>query len=132
LERVEHGERLIVCRHRLPVATLQPLNGVIRQPFDGRDYDVTGSPLGNMSVEVEKLTELEIQLLITSKWDRFVVGRVADVFGWADSVRALEKMRLRGLAERTERGWVPRGRGMMLREELLARGDVAPVWPGRR
>ena len=33
LARVRHGERFIVCWHRQPVATLQPLDGFAVDPF---------------------------------------------------------------------------------------------------
>ncbi len=57
LDRVARGERLIVCRHQRPVATLQPLDGVVVQ-LGARAHDIYGRPIGGPLEETEKLDEI--------------------------------------------------------------------------
>lgn len=121
LDRVLGGERFVVYRHRRPVATLQPLNGCVVQPCDGAQHDVAGSPLGDASREVDKLSSVQQALLL----DGISLGRIVtsklprDEFQQAR--QAMEDLVLRGLARRSERGTILTGRGMVLREELFVR-----------
>lgn len=59
LERVQRGERLIVSCHGHPLATLQPLDGVVVQPFTDRGHDIFGWPVGDEAKECAKLSELQ-------------------------------------------------------------------------
>ena len=88
LDRVGRGERFVVCRRGRPVATLQPLDGVVVQLSPARSSTSRALPWG---------------------------------------------------IRKDQRGLVLTGRGMMLREALLARIDAADRWtwrtihkPGRR
>lgn len=63
LERVARGERLVVCRHKRPIATLQPLDGYVFQPFSGTAHDVFGWPIGGIDAEIAKLSEAQRVLL---------------------------------------------------------------------
>lgn len=121
LDRVLRGERLIVARHGRPIATLQPLDGIVVQPLSGHDCDVTGSPLGDRETELAKLSELQRQLLRDGgEFDRIYPMRIARENDLSDVLRALEGLGVRGLARKTSRGWVVSGRGMILREILLS------------
>jgi antitoxin (DNA-binding transcriptional repressor) of toxin-antitoxin stability system len=103
LDRVLRGERLLVCRHRRPIATLQPLNGVVLMP-DGTTSDVHGDAIGDVSQEAAKLTETQRELLRDHiQLGRIVYGRLSSV----DQARlreALDDFVAQGLADR-RRGW---------------------------
>lgn len=121
LERVFRGERLIVCRHGHPVATLQPLNGCVTQPLGGPEHDVVGSPLGDISQEIAKLRPLEKKILMECvKWDRIHYSTLAG----PDMNKTLREWEVRGLARKTRRGRILSGRGMILREALLERAGL--------
>ena len=120
-ERVEAGERLIVTRHGRPVATLQPLDGYVVQPFTGAAHDVFGWAIGNIDEEIAKLSEGQRVLLRDGyrHW-RLWMGRVpSNVEG--DRGEMLEDLRVRGLAKKTSCGWEPTGRGLALHEALSGR-----------
>lgn len=119
LERVARGERLIVFRHKRPVATLQPLDGVVVQLESG-DRDLYGAPMGGPLQEAAKLSEVQRDLLLDGvRHGRFVPVRLWGRHDFRGMIRSIEDLAFRGLARRTERGWEPTGRGMMLREALL-------------
>lgn len=126
LDRAMRGERFIICRHQRPIATLQPLNGVVVQPYEGRDYDVNGSPLSDACGELEKLTEAERTLLRDGvSGGRLIFGHG----GW----EAMKSLVVRGLARKSaDRGIVITARGLVLREELLVRAgrDPTDCWLG--
>jgi prevent-host-death family protein len=123
LVRVETGERLVVTRHGRPVATLQPLDGYVFQPFEGTAHDVFGWPIGGIDDEVAKLSEAQRVLLRDCylQW-RLRPGRLPGDL-WVGSARTLDDLAVRGLAKRTEFGWELTGRGLALREAL--RGELA-------
>jgi hypothetical protein len=124
LDRVAQGERLIIRCHKRPLATLQPLDGVVLQPFTARVHDVYGRLIGSLEEECDKLTEVQKALLTAGIRDfkiypARVNGRVKQPFDWGLLIRSLEELRLMGLAKKTYPGWELTGRGMMLRETLL-------------
>jgi antitoxin (DNA-binding transcriptional repressor) of toxin-antitoxin stability system len=129
LDRVMRDERLIICRHRRPIATLQPLDGLVTQPLEGRDYDITGSPLGSGSVELEKLPEPERALLLDAvSHGRLIPNRVAWDHDTNAHRLALESLVIRGLVKRSSsRGHVLTGRGLVLREELFVQAGRDPT-----
>lgn len=121
LERVARGERLIVCWHKRPVATLQPLDGVVSQPLRGGGHDIYGWPIGETLEETRKLNEAQRALLTQGVVrGRFLPFRLERWFRISDLFDSLEEMQLKGLATRTHRGLVLTGRGMVMREALLA------------
>ena len=63
LDRIMRGERMIVCRYGHPIATLQPLTGCVTQPFEGKEYDVFGSPLGEVDRQIARLRPIEKKIL---------------------------------------------------------------------
>ena len=122
LDRVARGERLIVCHRKRPVATLQPLDGYVFQPFDGTVHDVFGWPIGGMDTEIDKLGEQERALLVDGYKDwRIRPARIWDLFPGEDMGPRLRQMAVRGLVFKGWRGWELTGRGLALREELLRR-----------
>ncbi|MDQ4143973.1 MAG: hypothetical protein M3198_09565 [Actinomycetota bacterium] len=42
---------------------MQPLNGCVVQPFQGREFNVYGSPLGDVASEATELLEVERDLI---------------------------------------------------------------------
>ena len=138
LDRTLRGERFIVCRHKRPIATLQPLNGVIVQPFEGLDYDVEGSLLGDVSQELEKLSELQRAILrdavSNGRPTSLPLGHPLQGLGIGP---ALDDLQQRGFLTRSKRrrgGRVITARGLVLREELLtqAGADPSDCWLGGR
>ncbi len=122
LHRIRRGERLIVVRHKDPVATLQPLDGLVVQPFGGGHHDIFGWPIGGIEDEVEKLDAAQRALLVDGYRDwRLRPTRLYGPFPWDVLIRSIEVMRLLGLATRTEFGWELTGRGLALREALMKR-----------
>ncbi|CAN5529987.1 hypothetical protein BH20ACT23_BH20ACT23_14320 [soil metagenome] len=120
LDRVARGERLIVCRHKQPIATLQPLDGTVWQPFTGGAQDIYGWPVGGAFQECEKLSEAQRELLSDGvSQGRLVPARLAERYGFVELIRSIENMALRGLVHRTNRGWELTGRGLALRETLM-------------
>ena len=121
LARVKRGERLLVCSNGRPIATLQPLNGVVVQPFEPAEYDTIGSPLSDAADEVGKLNHLQRELLHSCVLiDRLVPGRVTDKHGLSQVHRAVDGLIHRGLATRSHRGTLVTGRGLILHEHLAA------------
>lgn len=119
LDRVAAGERFIVTRHGTPIATIQPLSGSVFQPIDQSEHDVYGRPHRDAKHEVARLSDLQRRLLRDAvTWDKIIAGRVGRA--GEDWCAALEEMRLLGLVRRSPRGWVLKGRGLVLREVLLA------------
>lgn len=59
LDRVARGERLIICRHKRPIATLQPLDGLVLQPFTGNAHDIFGWQVAGAARELAKLTHVQ-------------------------------------------------------------------------
>jgi antitoxin (DNA-binding transcriptional repressor) of toxin-antitoxin stability system len=116
LDRVARGERLIVLCHKKPVATLQPLDGTVVQPFGGEARDVYGRALGSPDIELSKLEDSHHQLLLSTV--RRGVIKVTNLSGSFDWEKGIEELSLRGLASRTTRGWELTGRGILLREAL--------------
>ena len=112
LRRVERGERFIVCRHRQPVATLQPIDGWVGDSDGRNECDIYGSPLGDQAQEAGKLTQTQKDLLIRARRGRLLFG------GQVDFKDAVHDLSLRGFTK-----WVP-GRGDL----LTGRGTVVKEW----
>lgn len=122
LKRVLRGERLIVCRHGHPVATLQPLNGCVTQPFEASaeapTYDLGGRPLGDLDRQIAHLTPAEKKVLMHGiRWDH----RIKPAYAPSNWIEFARDWQLRGLVRKTRRGLILTGRGMVLREALLER-----------
>ncbi|MEA2453729.1 MAG: Antitoxin Phd YefM, type toxin-antitoxin system [Actinomycetota bacterium] len=115
LERVERGERFIVCRHRRPVATLQPIDGWVGD-IDGRKpCDIYGFPIGDPEAEASKLSDLQKHLLVNVRLGRFI-------FSGEGYQEAIDDLTLRGMARKSShRGMVITGRGIVLSEWLKLR-----------
>jgi prevent-host-death family protein len=115
LERVARGERFIVCRHRLPVATLQPIEGWVGDERGENECDIHGSPLGDQRREAGKLSKTQKEMLLgTNRLQRYIHQ------GQSDFRPAMEDLVLRGLARQSShRGMVLTGRGMVMKEWLL-------------
>ena len=118
LGRVERGERLIVCRHKKPVATLQPLDGYVFQPFEGTAHDVFGWPIGGIDDELAKLTELQRALLRYGyrDWRLWWTRVPAEIEG--SRMGALDDLIVRGVAKKTSRGYELTSRGLAMHEAL--------------
>ena len=120
LNRIARGERFIVCCHGRPLATLQPLDGIVWQPFTGGAQDIYGWPVGGASEECAKLSEAQRELLSDCvRQGRLVPARLGDLYEFAELIRSIEEMALVGLVHRTGRGWELTGRGLTLRETLM-------------
>ena len=120
VRRVMRGERLIISRRNRAIATLQPLDGYVFQPFAGTAHDIFGWPIGGVEDEIAKLSEPQRQLLLRGvrTW-RVWPTRLWDQFDGPVVLKALEEMRLLGLVIKTERGNELTGRGLARREALL-------------
>ena len=118
LARVAAGERLIVVRHKRPVATLQPLNGVVLQ-LEASVQDIYGWPVDAAFQEATKLSESQRELLIEARNGYLRPMALAQDFDFGGLIESIREMSLRGLTKRTHRGWELTGRGMVLREALL-------------
>lgn len=121
LARVAAGERLLVCRHGKPLATLQPLDGYVFQPFTGTAHDVFGWPIGCIDDEIAKLSRAQRVLLrdCYRRW-RLWAGRLPDGLR-ENPMGILKDLALRGLARKTTCGWELTGRGLALHEALQHR-----------
>lgn len=121
LDRVARGERLVVCRHKKPVATLQPLDGYVFQPFTGAVHDVFGWAFGAEADQVEALTDVERALLLHGRRGLRLrpALELGERFEWGVQTRAVEALKLRGLARKTPRGVELTGRGLVLHEILM-------------
>ncbi|HEX2296835.1 MAG TPA: hypothetical protein VHN37_16200 [Actinomycetota bacterium] len=112
------GERFVVCRHGKALATLQPLDGYVFQPFEGTAQDVFGWPIGGIDDEIAKLNLAQRLVLrdCYSDWRlrpfRLPEHLIKHVPGMLDDFT------LRGLARKTPRGWELTGRGLALHEAL--------------
>ena len=136
VDRVLRGERLIVVRHRRPVATLQPLNGIVEQPISGQPHDVYGEHLSDELSQLRSLTEIQKAVLRDGiSYGRYVIGRINSKWSLAETREAVDDLLLRGLLTKSPgRGMVLTGRGLVLREELLTIAGKNPTdcWLGRR
>jgi prevent-host-death family protein len=121
LGRVARGERFVVCRHGKPLATLQPLDGYVFQPFDGTASDVFGWPVGGIDDEIDKLS-LAQQLLLRDCYRRWRLwsGRLPHGLE-PDRMGMLKDLEVRGLAKKTDCGWELTGRGLAMHEALQGR-----------
>lgn len=120
LERILRGERLIVCRYGHPIATLQPLDGYVAQPFEGKVGSLDGSPLGDLKAELDRLQPIEKELLMDCvRMGRIVTGGVGRYEGVGPG-GVLEQWQLRGLARKIPGfGTFATARALVLREALL-------------
>lgn len=122
LARVRRGERFIVCRHRVPIATIQPLNSAIRQPFDPVTYDIEGCPVPDLRSMAVALPAIVKDLLLSCNAeynvDKFRAGHLCEKWPLDSISDAFDQMRTRGLAKKTARGWVATGLGLALKDEL--------------
>ena len=134
LARVVRGERLLVCSRGRPIATLQPLDGVVVQPLVPAEYDPKGSPLSDAAAEVQKLSEVQCELLRSCiVIDRFVPTRLGVGYKGEEVARAMDDLIQRGLARHSGRGRLVTGRGLVLHEHLVAkRGGTREVKPDPR
>ena len=135
LERIKMGERLIVRSHRRPVATLQPLNGCVVQPFAEGEYDIEGSPLGDASEEARKLSGVEQDLLVRGqRGHRFFPSNISGAWQSSELREALDALGLRGLIHKGDLGWRLTGRGWLLREALIGQETFDPQieWKGSK
>ena len=122
LARVRAGERLIVCSHGRPVATLQPLDGIVAQPFADRADDTYGEELLDPDGELDKLSDAQRHLLhMGLRGDQLGPARVGFITDWGELKAGIEDLKVRGFARWSERGLVITGRGMILHERLAAR-----------
>ena len=120
LERVARGERLIVCRRKRPIATLQPLDGFVMQPFTGNAHDIFGWPVGGAAEEAAKLTRAQRVLLVDGyRNGRLHISAPGHHFESGEASDGIEDLKLRGMARRTYRGTELTARGMAMRELLL-------------
>lgn len=117
LDRVARGERFIVCRHRRPVATLQPIEGWVVDATGENECDIYGSPLGDQRREAEKLSQTQREMFLgTNRALRFIHR------GHPDHWEAVADLELRGYARRSKhRGMVMTGRGLAMKEWLERR-----------
>jgi len=124
LDRIAGGERLLVTCHGRPLATLQPLDGVVWQPFTGGVHDIYGWSVTGAIEECDKLSEAQRELLRNGvRWGRLVPSRLHEEYEFVELIRSIENMHIRGLVRRTKRGWELTGRGMALRETLIPELD---------
>jgi antitoxin (DNA-binding transcriptional repressor) of toxin-antitoxin stability system len=125
LDRIARGERLLVTCHGRPLATLQPLDGVVWQPFTGGVHDIYGWSVTGAIEECDKLSEAQRELLREGvRWGRLVPARLHEDYDFVELIRSIENMHIRGLVRRTTRGWELTGRGMALRETLIPELDA--------
>ena len=124
LRKVLEGQRLIVSRHGHPVATLQPLDGCVTQPFTQTQHDVVGSPLGTLDREIAKLRPIEKRILMKAvRHDRIHPTWVTG-FDSGEVMRVIRDWQLRGLARKSKRGLIVTGRSLMLREALMEKAGL--------
>ncbi len=123
LGRVARGERLLVARHGELVATLQPLDGYVFQPFKGTAHDVFGWPVGGIDDEIAKLTEAQQVLLrdCYKQW-RLWPFRLPDEL-IHDLRGTLLDLTVRGLIRKTDCGLQLTARGLALHEALRRQVD---------
>jgi antitoxin (DNA-binding transcriptional repressor) of toxin-antitoxin stability system len=121
LDRIARGERLIVCRRNRPIATLQPLDGFVMQPFTGAARDIFGWPVGSAAQELAKLTHAQRLLMVEGyRNGRLSTSVPGHCFAAGEAAHAIEDLKLRGMARRvTNRGTELTARGLAMRELLL-------------
>jgi prevent-host-death family protein len=121
LDRVAAGERFVVCRHGRPLATLQPLDGYVFQPFEGTAHDLFGWPIGGIDDEIAKLSRAQ-QVLLRDCYNRWRLwsGRLPEHL-MVNIMGMLRDLELRGLAKKTDCGWELTGRGLAMHEALQRR-----------
>jgi prevent-host-death family protein len=123
LDRVQRGERLVICRHGLPLATLQPLDGFVLQ-HTGEVTDVYGHPADPVIAETEKLDEVQRELLQNAiRHGRIIPSNAKKKFPYERMREAMAELGLLGLAKRENRGWELTGRGFMFHEALVRRAE---------
>ena len=107
-----------MCRHKKPLATLQPLDGYVFQPFEGTAHDIFGWPIGGIDEEIAKLSRAQRVLLrdCYHQW-RLRPMRLPSQLQ-CDYNDELKDLALRGLAKRTWLGWELTGRGLAMHEAL--------------
>ena len=113
LERVEHGETIVVCRRGRPVAILQPLEAkALKTLAEGIEGEIDG------------LSEPERALLTDglTVGNRLTISRVMGDLPVEDVREAVAALELKGLCRKLElgRGFTPLG--LALRERLLQLG----------
>lgn len=119
IDRVAHGQRLLVSRYGQPIATLQPLDGAVVQPVAGAEFDIDGAPLGDVQDELRRLSDVERALLRDglNALGRLIPTQVDPRVG--PTTADIEALSVRGLTKRGPRGgWILTGKGSMLREAL--------------
>lgn len=119
---------MLVSCHGRPVATLQPLDGVVVQPFTGGAHDIFGWPAGGALAEADKLTEIQRALLTHGVVRRIRVAptRLWGPFEEAEVADCVRQIQVEGIAKRTSRGLELTARGMALREALGRRDGLDP------
>jgi hypothetical protein len=98
------------------------------QPFVGAEFDVEGSPLGDVQDELDKLTEVQKALLrdCVNMVGRITTGKVPRELS-AQAWDGLRSLGARGLARRVPgAGCKVTGRGLILSEVLRAADDRQP------
>lgn len=130
LERIARGERLVVCRNNIPLATLQPLDGFVLQPMTGHAHDIYGWPVGGIAEEAAKLTPAQQALLTDGVRQARLKSSIPSRAGEFDSgelFTAIDELRVLGFAYKTHVGSELTGRGWAMREHLLrADGRLGP------
>lgn len=121
LDRVARGERLIICRRKRPIATLQPLDGFVLQPFTANAHDIFGWPVGGAAEELAKLSHAQRLLLVDGyRNGRLLISVPGHRFEAGEASREIDDLKLRGMARRvTNRGTELTARGLAMRELLL-------------
>ena len=130
LDRVARGERLIVCCRNRPIATLQPLDGFVLQPFTTIAHDIFGWPIGGAAQELAKLTHAQRLLLVDGyRNGRLMTSVPGHRFEGREASEAIDDLKLRGMARRvTNRGTELTARGLAMRELLLKElGRLGPA-----
>lgn len=108
-----------------PAVTTSDLSRRPWQPFTSSFHDIYGWPVTGVSDECEKLSEAQRKLLSDGvRGGRLVPARLHGSFEFVYLIRAIENMAIRGLVEKTNRGWELTGRGVTIKE-TLTRGGVA-------
>ena len=129
LNAVFQGQRLVVRRYGRPVATIQPIDGFVLDPLSGEETDICGNPLGELSEEVGKLSDVERELIARSDHLMNRVTFSCSSVGATQARKGMDRLVLRGLLEKTTRGLILTGRGLMIREWLHARGRHQGLHP---
>jgi prevent-host-death family protein len=123
VERARKGERLIVSKHGLPVATIQPLTGFVLQP-GGPAHDAHGNTLADIAAEIDRLSIAERAVLI-STWNGVIKSRPpAGLLRSGVFDDALKSLIVKGAIKELRPGRGLTGLGRFLADEVEARfGD---------